>query len=227
MKNSFFNFIKITLGLVAVLTFSIAPAQAAGVMINQLTDQASASATNAPNPEYAYGSWQAHTWNSWGLGVNEATPEGGLTFLKDGTGGLLNLNLSSSTAITIDVKTLVWGAPEVANTATGFNVNFFSGTDTTHGTSLAYNLASASVPVATTLSVDISAGTMAYGSTSLVDWANITHYEIQGNYANTSPLGLQFTNLQATIPEPNTWVLVGVAGVALLGVRRWRARRES
>jgi hypothetical protein len=130
------------------------------------------------------------------------------------------LNLSANNAITLDVTSLA------GNSKTAFNVNFFSGADTSHGTTLSYNLASPSASLAT-LSVNMSAGVIAYGSTALADWTNITQYQIQGaDWGTPTAFAMQFTNLQA-VPEPATWALMGIAGTGLLVVRRIRSRRES
>lgn len=225
MKTSL---IKFTLGSLAALAFSIAPAQAAA-MINQLNNQAAESATNKINPNDGYGSWLVwpnagmNVWNSWGLGVDgTATTAGGCTFTTDGTGNPFSLNLSANNAIAVDVTSLT------GNSKTSFNVNFFSGADTSHGTTLTFNLTSPSASLAT-LSMNISTGVMAYGSTALADWTNITQYQIQGaDWGTPTGFGMQFTNLQAqVVPEPATLALMGIAGGALLLVRRSRTRRES
>jgi hypothetical protein len=229
MKTSL---IKFALGSLAALALAIAPAQA--VMINQLNNGFAESATNKINPDASYGSWlvwpdaNLNVWNSSGLGVgisgnNTATSSGGWSFTTDGTGGTFNLNLSAFNAIQISAKGL---SPSVTADVTAFNVNFFSGNATNDkGTTLSFSIASPTADWAT-VSAAFSTGSIAYGCTSQVDWANVTSYQIQGNYAAPAAFGMQYTDLQA-VPEPATWALMGIAGGVLLAVRRSRNRRES
>jgi hypothetical protein len=208
MKTSL---IKLTLGSLAALAFAIAPAQGAPLLINTLQDQGGTPLAPYQAQAWDYGTWSGNTWNSWGLGVTgNATVSGGATFTP------VTLNLSSYGQVQIEAQALA------GNAATGFNVNFF--TDGSNYNVYRFNIAAAPAGW-TTVTVDFSSPLEVYGA---INWGSITSYELQGTFAGTDSMQMQFRNLQVqAVPEPATWALMGIAGTGLMVVRRIRSRRES
>ncbi len=157
---------------------------------------------------FAYGSFSGNiTTSPTHLSITNATEQGGA-----GTDSEFNLlAYYPSGQLSIEAR-LASG-----NLADHFNVILAANTNTSL---YQFSTAGLNTSTFTTLTVNLNAPTSTSGT---MDWANITQYQVQGDYSTTNNFGVEFRNLEV-VPEPTTWALVS-GGLGLLMVLRRRMRR--
>ncbi|GAB4171537.1 MAG: hypothetical protein Fur0032_10810 [Terrimicrobiaceae bacterium] len=156
---------------------------------------------------FDYGSFTGNiTTSATHISIVNATEQGG-------AGTNANFDLSSyypSGQVSIEAR-LVSG-----NLANHFNIILA----TTAGTDYSlyqFSTAGLNTSTFTTVTVNLNAPLQSVGT---MNWANITQYQLQGDYSTTDNFSLEFRNLEV-VPEPATWVLLA-GGLGVLAVLRRR-----
>lgn len=204
MKTSL---IKYVLGSLAVLAFLSLPTPSRADVIYSFQDNSTF--------DYTYGTWNGGnvlpgpTFLSIGNGTARDNGGGGVTLALDPS------PFAASGQLQIEAKLLA------GNAADEFNVNLFSAID---GNYNVYRFSTAGLNDATFTQLSLSLASP-FETHGTIDWTNITKFELQGTYGSNAAFALGVRNLEVvTTPEPGTWPIVLLGGVAWLGVRRFRAK---
>ena len=195
MKKSMILLAALVAVSIATLTL---PARAA-VMLNDFQNTGF---------EFDYGSFTGNiTVNPTYISISNATEQGGA-----GTNGSWDLSTYyPSGQVRIQAR-LISG-----NLADNFNVILATNPGTDYHL-YQFSTASLNTSTFTTLTFNLNAPTFSSGT---MDWANITQYQLQGDYSTTDNFSIEFRNLEV-VPEPTTWALLAGSLTFLVIARRRR-----